>query len=84
MKSKLTVCNVVKMEGYGLTETTASICRTMGEEATNRAGTTGKLIAGVEAKVVDPLTGLPLSPGQQGELWLKGPSIMKGSWYCTI
>ncbi|XP_028797188.1 4-coumarate--CoA ligase-like 9 [Neltuma alba] len=69
---------VVLGQGYGLTETTASICRTTGEGDANKTGTTGKLIAGVEAKIVDPDTGLPLSPGQEGELWLRGPSIMKG------
>ncbi|XP_054777253.1 4-coumarate--CoA ligase-like 9 [Prosopis cineraria] len=69
---------VVIVQGYGLTETTASICRTTGEAETIKTGTTGKLIAGVEAKIVDPDTGLAMFPGQEGELWLRGPSIAKG------
>lgn len=33
----------------------------------------------MEAKIVDPDTGEALRPGQKGELWLRGPSIMHGS-----
>lgn len=32
----------------------------------------------MEAKIVDPDTGEALRPGQKGELWLRGPSIMQG------
>ncbi|MED6157878.1 hypothetical protein PIB30_027543 [Stylosanthes scabra] len=43
-----------------------------------RCRTTGKLMPGVEAKIVNPHTGDPMFPDEQGELWLRGPSIMKG------
>ncbi|KAF7822302.1 4-coumarate--CoA ligase-like 9 [Senna tora] len=66
------------VQGYGLTESTASIFRTIGEVETNKAGTTGKLVSEIEAKIVDPLTGRAMSPGEQGELWIRGPLIMKG------
>lgn len=33
----------------------------------------------MEAKIVDPDTGEALPPGQKGELWLRGPSIMQGT-----
>lgn len=69
---------VVIAQGYGLTESTAGIVRTMTPEETSRPGTTGRLVAGVEAKIVNPNTGEAMSPGEQGELWLRGPSIMKG------
>ncbi|KAK4838214.1 hypothetical protein QYF36_011950 [Acer negundo] len=32
----------------------------------------------MEAKIVDPIPGEALFPGQEGELWLHGPNIMKG------
>ncbi|XP_020253316.1 4-coumarate--CoA ligase-like 9 [Asparagus officinalis] len=32
----------------------------------------------MEAKIVDTETGNPLSVGQQGELWLRGPTVMIG------
>jgi len=41
--------------------------------------TTGKLLPGVEAKIVNPDTGEAMLPGEQGELWLKSPTIMKGN-----
>ncbi|XP_026447854.1 4-coumarate--CoA ligase-like 9 [Papaver somniferum] len=41
-------------------------------------GSTGKLVANMQVKIVDPATGVALPPCKQGELWAKGPSIMKG------
>lgn len=41
-------------------------------------GATGRLSGGFEPKIVNPDTGNALPPGKQGELWLRGPSIMKG------
>lgn len=67
------------MQGYGLTESTAGVVRTMTPEEASRPGTTGRLVAGVEAKIVNPNRGEAMSPGEQGELWLRGPSIMKGN-----
>lgn len=44
----------------------------------DRYGSAGRLSCNIEAKIVDPETGEALSPMQQGELWLRGPMIMKG------
>ncbi|XWS63828.1 hypothetical protein CRYUN_Cryun06bG0135300 [Craigia yunnanensis] len=41
-------------------------------------GTTGKLMANCEAKIVDPETGAALPPSKPGELWVRGALIMKG------
>ncbi|KAL0017222.1 hypothetical protein SO802_004291 [Lithocarpus litseifolius] len=41
-------------------------------------GSTGRLSGGFEAKIVDPDTGHALPPCKQGELWIRGPTIMKG------
>lgn len=38
----------------------------------------GRLAENMEAKIVDPVTGEALPPGHQGELWLRGPIVMKG------
>ncbi|MED6115865.1 4-coumarate--CoA ligase-like 5 [Stylosanthes scabra] len=41
-------------------------------------GTAGLLSPGTEAKVVDPDSGVALPVNRTGELWLRGPTIMKG------
>ncbi|KAF5179198.1 4-coumarate--CoA ligase-like, partial [Thalictrum thalictroides] len=64
--------------GYGMTETTGSVTRMLGPEETKRHGTVGRLSENMEAKIVDPITGEALPPGQRGELWLRGPIVMKG------
>jgi len=38
----------------------------------------GLLTPNMEAKVIDWKSGAFLPPGRSGELWLRGPSIMKG------
>ncbi|TVU43250.1 hypothetical protein EJB05_09699, partial [Eragrostis curvula] len=64
--------------GYGLTESTGSVSRTIGPEECKAHGSVGKLLSDMEAKIVDPATGEALGPGQRGELWTRGPTIMKG------
>lgn len=70
--------NVEISQGYGLTESAGGITRMIGTEETLQYGSAGLLSENVEAKVVDPSSGEALGPRQRGELWLRGPSIMKG------
>lgn len=67
--------NVNLLEGFGLTETSPVVALNVPQE--NRAGSVGKPIPGVQVKVTDD-NGNALPQGQQGEVWLKGPMIMKG------
>merc|ERR1740121_999473 len=44
-----------------------------------KPGSIGYLVPSMEAKVVDPDTGAEVQPGgATGELWLRGPNVMKG------
>ncbi|VVA91992.1 unnamed protein product [Arabis nemorensis] len=66
------------LQGYGLTESTGIGASTDTVEEGRRYGTAGKLSASMEGRIVDPVTGQMHGPNHTGELWLKGPSIMKG------
>lgn len=65
-------------QGYGLTESTGVLSRSNSPEESRRWGSVGRLTACCEAKIVDADTGDALPPGKQGELWVRGSTIMKG------
>jgi long-chain acyl-CoA synthetase len=62
-------------EGYGLTETIGPIA--FNTPQNHRPGSVGRLIPGAEVKIVDD-NGNAHDVRQEGEVWLKGPMIMKG------
>ncbi|RVW50934.1 4-coumarate--CoA ligase-like 5 [Vitis vinifera] len=66
------------LQGYGLTESTGIGASTDSLEESRRYGTAGLLSPSMEAKIVDPGSGKALTVNQTGELWLRGPTIMKG------
>ncbi|KAH9776689.1 4-coumarate--CoA ligase-like 9 [Citrus sinensis] len=78
LKFKEKFPNVEIRQGYGLTETGGAGSRVIGPDEAERHGSVGRLAELMEAKIVDPATGEALPPGQKGELWLRGPTIMKG------
>jgi len=66
---------VTLYEGYGLTETSPVVSLNTPQE--HRAGSVGKPLPGVTVKIADE-AGSALPADQIGEIWLKGPMIMKG------
>lgn len=73
------------LEGYGMTETTPVIA--VRPKSNLIVGTVGPPIDETQVKVVQPETNEQLYPnnalphngrGQRGEIWVKGPQIMKG------
>jgi acyl-CoA synthetase (AMP-forming)/AMP-acid ligase II len=66
-------------QGYGMTEATASIAVSgMREPERNVHGQAGILVAGTEARVVDPESGADLGTDGTGEIWIRGPQLMTG------
>ncbi len=71
--------NVDLFNAYGLTET-SSIATCMPACDTGRKGASiGLAATGVQLKVVDD-RGVELPPGEVGELWVKGPNVVRGYW----
>lgn len=63
-------------QGYGMTE--MSPASHVVPYNDTHLGSIGKLIAGMQAKIVSTETGEIVGPGERGELCCKGPNIMKG------
>jgi long-chain acyl-CoA synthetase len=63
------------LEGYGLTET--SPCIAFNTPAANKPGSVGRPVPGAEFRFTDD-NGQPVPQGQTGEIWVKGPMVMKG------
>ncbi|MHA2498410.1 MAG: long-chain-fatty-acid--CoA ligase [Candidatus Hodarchaeales archaeon] len=76
---ELTGANVV--EGYGLTETSPVTHVNPFTPGGKRPGSIGFPIADTDAKIFDPTDGeKELPQGEEGEIGLKGPQVMKGYW----
>ena len=65
--------------GWGMTETCATFTSHVGQEYEQHPDSCGPASPVCEMKVVGP-EGSALPPGQVGELWGKGPNIVKGYW----
>nr|AIY34663.1 4-coumarate:CoA ligase-like protein [Albuca bracteata] len=66
------------VQGYGLTETTSIISLERCKEKGRKIGSTGYLMAGIEAKVITVDTLQPVPPRMNGELLFRGPNMMQG------
>jgi long-chain acyl-CoA synthetase len=62
-------------EGYGLTETSPVVSLNVPQE--HRPGSVGKPVPGAQFRIVDD-DGNDAPQGASGDIWVKGPMIMKG------
>ncbi len=62
-------------EGYGLTETTVSVC--CNRPSAKREGSVGKPYPAVELEIIDE-QGCEVPVGQRGEIVVRGPNLMVG------
>ena len=65
------------IQGYGLTET-APVTHCISAEHGGKAGSIGPPLPNTECRIVDPESGEDVSGDARGELWIRGPQVMKG------
>jgi acyl-CoA synthetase (AMP-forming)/AMP-acid ligase II len=63
-------------QGFGMTESSGVV--STNHRDTIRAGSSGRLLPGTQARIVDPETGADLARGVTGEFWFRGPQAFKG------
>lgn len=68
----------VLQQGYGLTETSPATHIAPLASAKAKPGSIGVPVANTECRVVDPGSGRDVEPGQDGEIWVRGPQVMRG------
>ncbi len=66
--------------GWGMTETTATVTTHSAEDYLNRPTSAGPAVAVAQLKVTAEDGATELPPGAVGELWANGPMIVKGYW----
>jgi long-chain acyl-CoA synthetase len=64
------------IQGYGLTETSPTTHTNPLNKI--KIGAIGTPVSLTEHKIVDPVTTREVEPGEMGELWIRGPQVMKG------
>src|SRR5579863_2137284 len=63
--------------GYGITECSPNVAQVRVDQPPRTDNSVGPMFPGVEAKLVGP-DRHPVPAGEVGELWVRGPNIMKG------
>jgi steroid-24-oyl-CoA synthetase len=65
--------------GYGLTETSSVTTMNTGDDYVRKPDSVGPPVPVVDVKVVD-VEGRTLRRGEVGELWIRGPNVVRGYW----
>lgn len=64
---------------FGVTEASPAVTQTSPDDPfEKRVETVGRVLPGMQVKIVDPKTGETKAPGAEGELCCRGHSVMKG------
>jgi fatty-acyl-CoA synthase len=82
-----TTCSPIGLAGpdhvavgmYGMSETATCVaCARWDDPPSVRRETFGRPLEGMDVRIVDPETRRPVAPGEQGEIIVKGPTLMEG------
>lgn len=66
--------------GWGMTETMATVTQHSGEDYLSRPTSAGQPVATADLKIMTVEGDRELPVGEVGELWARGPMIVKGYW----
>jgi acyl-CoA synthetase (AMP-forming)/AMP-acid ligase II len=69
-------CPVV--QGYGMTESSPVTHATPLDPARHRVGSIGPPVPNTECRIVDTMSGDELGAGEEGEVCVRGPQVMRG------
>ncbi len=70
--------NCIVKQGYGLTETSPVTHVDLDDPSKIKPGSVGRSIPNTEVRIVDNVEGKDLGVNERGEVWLRGPQVMKG------
>lgn len=70
-------------QGYGLTETSPTVCMLSQEDCETRIGSIGKPAMFCEVKVMEG-EDREVPVGEVGELWVRGPNVFQGYWNLPV
>ena len=68
--------NARAVQGYGMTE--LSPVSHLSAHGKSKPGSSGVTMGSTECRIIDPDTLQDMPVGQDGELWIRGPQVMKG------
>ncbi|VVC95381.1 unnamed protein product [Leptidea sinapis] len=80
LKSEKTKDQIRLLQGYGMTESSPVTLLTPYVYPYSKVGSAGQVIPSTQARIVSLTTGQTLGPHEPGELFLRGPQVMKGYW----
>lgn len=77
---RLCAMGVAPGNGWGMTETMATVTLNLGEDYAARPESCGAPVPVADIKIMSPDGRTELPTGEVGELWARGPMVVKGYW----
>ena len=70
--------NCIVLQGYGLTETSPVMSAPTRDPSQGRPASSGLILPNTEIRVAHLETGADCAADEDGEIWIRGPQVMKG------